>query len=456
MEFWHVLCVMNCEWNVNKCSTWLQRRNNIWHSDQTLSLFIKTGKAAIMKEKRRFCVWRPGLWHERCTLTENQKKGPVQWVILTGSDKKIGVDTSLAFASTWVGLNDIDNDWVETGGQPMTSEHNLNKRYLTAQTSNMSDLGSQFDNPDYFLGCAFCVQELETVAALTAHIDETHKGNLFKFDCQLCNFKARGPKSLWEHIAEMHDEGPDANTSTFTTDSRPDNTTIIAHHSIPQSNRAPAPTPGDSSLPRSYRVYRGQQLVRQPWPKQPNIVQALPIHGVDLSSSDDNTSNVDPTQAIKRTKTTRINNSPTDMIRLLPQKAGTLNYLPLNLDNAHRENNNNSSIAAMHSNKSGSKYITNKNVTQIEVITLQKTQFKVCIGFSLYCFFPQLQINWSYSIVIRRESNHGPIIVIQRCALISVSSIAQVFNITIRVQLVQLFQAIVFGKAAENSTFPDF
>ena len=58
------------------------------------------------------------------------------------------------------------------------------------------------------------------------------------------------------------------------------------------------------------------------------------------------------------------------MIRLLPQKAGTLNYLPLNLDNAHRENNNNSSIAAMHSNKSGLKYITDKNVTQIEVITL--------------------------------------------------------------------------------------
>ena len=32
----------------------------------------------------------------------------------------------------------------------------------------------------------------------------------------------------------------------------------------------------------------------------------------------------------------------------------------------------------------------------------QKTQFKVCIGFSLHCFFVQTWTNWSYSIIIQR------------------------------------------------------
>jgi hypothetical protein len=94
-------------------------------------------------------------------------------------------------------------------------------------TSNVRDLGSQFDNPDYFWRCAFCTEELETFAALTTHIDTVHQTDLFKFNCGLCNFKTKGPKFLREHIAESHGDGggPDAAT-TATTDTSTKNPQI--------------------------------------------------------------------------------------------------------------------------------------------------------------------------------------------------------------------------------------
>jgi hypothetical protein len=94
-------------------------------------------------------------------------------------------------------------------------------------TSNVRDLGSQFDNPNYFWRCAFCTEELETFAALTTHIDTVHQTDLFKFDCGLCNFKTKGPKFLREHIAESHGDGggPDAAT-TATTDTSTKNPQI--------------------------------------------------------------------------------------------------------------------------------------------------------------------------------------------------------------------------------------
>jgi hypothetical protein len=94
-------------------------------------------------------------------------------------------------------------------------------------TSNVRDMGIQFDNPNYFWRCAFCTEELETVAALTTHIDTVHQTDLFKFDCVLCNFKTKGPKLLREHIAESHGDGggPDVAT-TATTDTSTKNPQI--------------------------------------------------------------------------------------------------------------------------------------------------------------------------------------------------------------------------------------
>jgi hypothetical protein len=40
---------------------------------------------------------------------------------------------------------------------------------------------------------------------LASHIDESHEGQLFRFECGKCNFQAEGPRLLRKHQVEAHE-----------------------------------------------------------------------------------------------------------------------------------------------------------------------------------------------------------------------------------------------------------
>ena len=56
-----------------------------------------------------------------------------------------------------------------------------NQRGAKCERPDVQRLSAQLDRPNTFWTCAFCSNELDTLLALTAHIDEKHQDGLFLY-----------------------------------------------------------------------------------------------------------------------------------------------------------------------------------------------------------------------------------------------------------------------------------
>ena len=66
-------------------------------------------------------------------------------------------------------------------------------------------LATQLDHPDTFWKCPFCPIKHGTFLALKEHNYKHHGGQLFRFECDQCDFQADSPQLLRRHRDGVHE-----------------------------------------------------------------------------------------------------------------------------------------------------------------------------------------------------------------------------------------------------------
>ena len=85
------------------------------------------------------------------------------------------------------------------------------KTHRGDQTKNRDErpdnhhFATQLDHPNIFWKCPFCPVEQDTFLALKEHNIEHHGGQLFRFECDLCDFQADSPQLLRRHQDGVHE-----------------------------------------------------------------------------------------------------------------------------------------------------------------------------------------------------------------------------------------------------------
>ena len=81
----------------------------------------------------------------------------------------------IAYANTREKPNHLHNNYTVKVRRSANAERGLGKRkWIMGKRPDVRTLSKQFDGPDTFWGCSYCYKELDTLVALTAHVDVVH------------------------------------------------------------------------------------------------------------------------------------------------------------------------------------------------------------------------------------------------------------------------------------------
>jgi hypothetical protein len=174
---------------------WLQRSDHIWRRGRGSLLGVYMQQVAGLENFWLFWIWHPGLLcKQHRTLGRNADEGSVTFDMSdTLVDRIEGAKASCeaAFEVVYDKLQELE-DHAKDGEELST-------------TTEDSDSDDGIDDPEkYFWQCEFCPAGVDTRAALKAHVDAKHLTDIFRFLCCQCEFGAKGPKDLMEHIVKTH------------------------------------------------------------------------------------------------------------------------------------------------------------------------------------------------------------------------------------------------------------
>ena len=185
---------------------WMKRQNHNRRRGHRLMTGIRLQTEAFSKSFWLFWVWRPGLL---CKQRRTDGKTSLDGSVTFGSSttkvdrmENAKTDCGKVFATVGDRIREVEVNYAEVDGQLKDFKTSLDRMGTLLATDEDSDSDESIEDPRYNVycwKCAFCPDELNTRAALKIHVEAEHQ-DLFVHICGQCNFHAKEPGQLREHI----------------------------------------------------------------------------------------------------------------------------------------------------------------------------------------------------------------------------------------------------------------